>query len=516
MALVRTDRLGQSNVSGGSAGAPISATSSSFTPSNNSLIVAAIIIINGPVGGVGGVADVRTGLVVSGGGLTWTKRLGPNGGTTANYTAAHEIWTAPVVTGASMTINIAHVDNNGIDPSQANFNVVDFTGYDAGSPIGGTASDISTDDGAKTITLSSSPASTSIVFASRNFQSNGNDANATQGAGWTEIYDLTNFGYGALQSQIRGSSTSTSVAWADLADQAETAWLTSCFAIEIKEAAAVDWFSELSIPRPLFKRRPSDFPAFTMPSQIIVPPIWLQEFVRPLPRQQRPEGGYINPSYVAPAATVAIDWFSEFSRPLFRKRLLLEGGYVDPTFIPSLSIFGWFQPFIDPTRRKTLSDLSFNDRALRIAAVLDWFEPLSEPKRFARQWQYTSDSFFAPSRVIANDIVTVDKWFMSLSMPVRYRVLATAHQQALAMVKAAPFGENVSIDRWLQSWSVPAKLSKDGIMAAAQLYATIDPVTPPTPPPTTGDFTVSGRSVEDLFLTTGVNYTYAPITHRTN
>lgn len=227
MALVLTSRLGQIGAGGGVG--TLSVTSSAFTPSNSSLLIASIGVVNGPAGG-----DVQTGLVVTGGGWTWTRRLGPNGGTISGYTAAHEIWTAPVTTGASMTINVAHAGINSVaDPAHVQFNVVDITGYETSTPIGGTASDLSTDTGSKSITLSSSPATTSIVFASRLFQSNGGDSLATVGSGWTELYDLTDNGYASLQSQYRGSSTSSSVDWVDLVESAETSWLTSCLALEI-------------------------------------------------------------------------------------------------------------------------------------------------------------------------------------------------------------------------------------------------------------------------------------------
>jgi hypothetical protein len=81
-------------------GDALTATSASFTPASGSLLV---LVVNA------GEADTnRAGSAsVSGGGLTWTKRQENgsafNGGGT-NTEAYVAIWTAPVVTGASMTV----------------------------------------------------------------------------------------------------------------------------------------------------------------------------------------------------------------------------------------------------------------------------------------------------------------------------------------------------------------------------------------------------------------------------
>ena len=213
-------------------------TTGSFTPADNSILVAHVGVVNG----VGG-ADVQSGMSLSGGGLTWTRQAGPTGGTVAGYTAAQEIWTAPVTTGASMSITYQHAGNVGSDRAWGMIQVHEITS-DSTSPEIGTPNVIvgahDQGDAAATITLPSSPSSSSIVSAARYYNSNANDGAATPGTGWTEVYDQTasTNGYGSFQSQYRGSSTDADVTWNNLMVPAETAWKSSTMAIEVREAAA--------------------------------------------------------------------------------------------------------------------------------------------------------------------------------------------------------------------------------------------------------------------------------------
>jgi hypothetical protein len=57
------------------------------------------------------------------------------------------------------------------------------------------------------------------------------------------------------------------------------------------------------------------------------------------------------------------------------------------------------------------------------------------------------------------EVVTLDKWYRPFSDPVQYRVLSTAQQIALALVKATPFSETVSLDRWLIALSEPVRFA---------------------------------------------------------
>lgn len=208
--------------------------SGSFTPPNNSLLVAVYSKVgNGTYG-----SSVSS---VSGGGLTWTKRLsvGPmysNGGSPPDYYLISEIWTAPVTTGSSMTVSASDGYASG-DQSYI-LQVVGYTAYDSSSPTGASVTrENLADTGALSITLSASPANTSEVIAGRaRVDHSGYNTSATPGVGWTEIYDVSRGGgYNDLQTQARSGSTSTTVAWVDVDDTPGNNNLAfQSFALEIK------------------------------------------------------------------------------------------------------------------------------------------------------------------------------------------------------------------------------------------------------------------------------------------
>jgi hypothetical protein len=120
----------------------------------------------------------------------------------------------------------------GID--QVILQVIDFTGYNTGSPIGALAGigEPGTVSGGFSNSLTSAPASDSYVVAAST--SDSPSTYTTPGTGWTEIYtgasaDIVN------EVEERTGSTSTTVTWADN--------LTGIFsrggvAAEIKAAAA--------------------------------------------------------------------------------------------------------------------------------------------------------------------------------------------------------------------------------------------------------------------------------------
>jgi hypothetical protein len=212
-------------------------SSPSFTPADGAFMVAICGIVNGANG-----ADVRSGMTMSGGGLTWERQVGPLGGTVSNYFSALEIWTAPVVTGISTTLTYAHAGNVGDDKSAALIHILEVTSdtdtVGLGTPNIASGSH-DQGDAAVNITLGSAPASSSQVIAARYYSSNGGDGSATPEAAWTEIYDAqAGSGYGSLQCQRRTGSTSTDVDWDDVMDTGTTAWNSCAAAIEIKEIAA--------------------------------------------------------------------------------------------------------------------------------------------------------------------------------------------------------------------------------------------------------------------------------------
>jgi len=116
-------------------GNPVTATSGSFTPANNSLLVVCI-----------GASEASTNAAsissVSGGGLTWTSRgtrgTGNNGGGT-NSPGFCAIYTAPVSTGSSMTVSTAITWADNFVAFRVSSKVYIVTSQDA-SPIGTTGS----------------------------------------------------------------------------------------------------------------------------------------------------------------------------------------------------------------------------------------------------------------------------------------------------------------------------------------------------------------------------------------
>jgi hypothetical protein len=117
--------------------------------------------------------------------------------------------------------------------------LVDYTGYDTGSPIGVTAAEDMATNGADTAVLSGAPASTSEIFGGRGAGVDGTGTiSATEGASHTEVYDMGIDSFAGLQVQVRpAGSTSTSFSWADVASGTGTLYDDIGVAIEIKEAA---------------------------------------------------------------------------------------------------------------------------------------------------------------------------------------------------------------------------------------------------------------------------------------
>jgi hypothetical protein len=207
MALARTSR-------GSAEAAATTATTGSFTPSDNSLLVAFVYGRD--------LADV-TELGVNGGSLTWTSRV-----EVEVNAYGLRIYTAPVTTGASMT---AQVTTSG-SATECGIHVVEYTGHDSSSPVGATATGSDADGqgaGTFTITLSGTPAATSEVVAG--IMVDAPDSATEEGSGWTQLFDLTGLANSTSHSQARGNSTSTSVQWSNV----QSGFEIGAVAVEIKE-----------------------------------------------------------------------------------------------------------------------------------------------------------------------------------------------------------------------------------------------------------------------------------------
>jgi hypothetical protein len=193
-----------------------SVASSSFTPSDDSLVVAiAHVYSNGAVTPA-----------ISGGGLTWTERAQArvvDGG----FMTDVRIWTAPVTTGASMTVTVSWTGGSG---EGALLSVVDFTGYDESDPVGGVMeyTDTGGRTGAFSEDLDSAPASGSYVIGGG--VAEGSADNIDPGTGWTAIYNVDS-GDLSNVNQYRTGSTDAAFEFDDL----DASFNTSVAAIEIQE-----------------------------------------------------------------------------------------------------------------------------------------------------------------------------------------------------------------------------------------------------------------------------------------
>ena len=207
--LSRTDLFQEELTPGNS----VDVTSSAFTPPNNSLIVLHVSAMTRHSSGQPEFDTANT--VVTGGGLTWTKQAGYDSPASGRFQVWEEIWTAPVATGASMTINLSNSATDSNSSSRVHFQAIAYTGYNTSTPVAQVAQNTHNTDGAHTLTLSSAPNVNSVVAAGCLYSSSGPTALSDRqpGAGWTEIYDVTDNGYGSASLQVRGNSTSTSVDW---------------------------------------------------------------------------------------------------------------------------------------------------------------------------------------------------------------------------------------------------------------------------------------------------------------
>src|SRR6266853_1728278 len=218
MALVRT------NVSTTvkAPGTATSVTTASFTPADNSLVVV-----------FAGLQSSNNSLAasISGGSLTWTKQA-QAGVDVSNFGHFSILWTAPVTTGASMTVTVGNMPSDGT--AEGIVHVFYYTGHNTSTPVGGTASATAAFNSAVNLTLSSAPATTSEVIAGASDDTASGAANITTGTGWTQQTHVSDTANTDSQTQTRTSSTSTNVLW-----NSNAAGTNGCaVAIEIIVAAA--------------------------------------------------------------------------------------------------------------------------------------------------------------------------------------------------------------------------------------------------------------------------------------
>lgn len=184
-------------------------TTSAFTPSNNSLL---IVVVR---------AQSESNDAMTGADITMTPSTGTATSRLTSATAptgwsyGMRIWTIPITTGVSMTIQ---ADGGAFNVHQYKVEVYEYTSYNTGTPVGATASGSDADgDGAASISLSGAPLSSSEVlgFAQVALSAAGTPG-VGNGSGYTEILDHVTSAWSVDEDEWRGSSTSTTVDWTDL------------------------------------------------------------------------------------------------------------------------------------------------------------------------------------------------------------------------------------------------------------------------------------------------------------
>lgn len=223
MALART-RKASGAAFGASATGP---TTASFTPANSSLLVAFLELIDDGSGSFGTSLSITDTA-----GLTWTRRVNlPRAG---GFKCQGSIWTAPVTTGASMTVTFGM---SGVTANEWNWRVVEYTGHNAGAPVGGIGSLADdTTDGPFSFTLDASPATDSLV---EGFMGVDGDLSGTVGVTPGATFTADNVDGSASvatysELEFRTGSTSTTVDWVDVKTGTMTIFSVAGMGIEIK------------------------------------------------------------------------------------------------------------------------------------------------------------------------------------------------------------------------------------------------------------------------------------------
>lgn len=224
MALTRTSRLAANSAAGFGTGAY---TPSAFTPSDNSLLVVIGWGINQSSGTMNGSAFTLD----NSAGLTFTPRV--NTVQPPDWGYGIRIWTAPVVTGVSMTVSI---DAGANDIHGYRLEAYDYTSGVGTVGVGATAEGSDADgDGPLTITLTGAPATASEVLAALAVGMANGTHTCTPGSGWNELTDTAFVDWLGMQIQARTGSTDTAVDWVDILTGGTTNGGAVACALEITE-----------------------------------------------------------------------------------------------------------------------------------------------------------------------------------------------------------------------------------------------------------------------------------------
>lgn len=241
MGLVRSDLLGQINTGNFGTG---NFTSSSFTPPGTSVMLVGVFGTENS-GIAPNAADMS---VTSSAGYTFTPLLTlAVGSTFATYVG---IFRAIVVTGTLGTVTASF---NGRNMSAVGVSVAAWTGYNASTPTGATASGQQTagftTPNPATITLSGAPASTSEVWGIIGADKSTADITPGTSASFIETTDQFNAPAnitGGFETEVRGSSTSTTVKWDDVRPGGGALFNWGALAVEVLAQTEADGAATLT------------------------------------------------------------------------------------------------------------------------------------------------------------------------------------------------------------------------------------------------------------------------------
>src|SRR5262245_2084437 len=283
------------------------------------------------------------------------------------------------------------------------------------------------------------------------------------------------------------------------------------------------WFAPLSVPKSGGAQAISIDVSFAVDDATLA---WAQPLS--VPKKARSLGPYLpalswnteTPAVVPPTPGTGDVLFSSTALIVPYQRSFQYQSVANPVPIVApevVTVDKWFHELSQPQvpRYQTINiDVSF---AVDDTLLTTWYRPLSEPVRRGRPLPaYLPAASWNPNTPAPPSPGTGDVLFSVTEVIVPWQ----ASFQYQSIGQPTPFNQSgpndVLMSTWFQQLSAPVKGRL--LYPALQLSFTTDPTTPiPTPPtPTTGDFTVSGSTVMDRFTTTGVTYTYAPITRRTN
>jgi hypothetical protein len=257
-----------------------------------------------------------------------------------------------------------------------------------------------------------------------------------------------------------------------------------------KETVSFDrWATPFAEPRRYKKRLPTEAQqatAFVCPSltiEIVTLDKWRRDFSEPVrfePSIRTASQQALSFSKAEPfAETVSLDrWSAPLSEPVRTEPRLHPGAQQAAIFSykpPSTEVVyaeKWFRELSIPVRYEPGLETAAQQAAAFSKAApfaesvtLDrWRLPLAQPRTrpslgAALNPFHTWNPFAAET--IPPETISPDKWFAPLSEFVRLDRLLTAQQQALALVKGAPFPESVSLDRWMVPLSGPVLFKPD-------------------------------------------------------